>query len=173
MNQGSPFGRMALQQLSLSNLMQFGDHLHVDHASLDAQHKAIFDLGLKVYEDWRRGASLDVLRPALDKLSNLLNAHFKHEERVLHEIGYEDLDRHVAEHRSLSEEMSAVRVRLQLAGDGTKAPMGPDDAAVRFILGLTVGHVAGSDMQYYRALAESETPAARGPRHPTASGSAE
>jgi hemerythrin len=174
MNEGSPFGRMPLQHLPLSQLMQFGDHLRVDHASLDAQHKAIFDLGLKVYEDWRGGACLDVLRPAIDKLSDLLHTHFAHEERVLHEIGYEGLDRHVAEHRTLSQEMSAVRARLHAAKDGTKAPMGPDDAAVRFILGLTVGHVAGSDMQYYRELAASGVPHTPGHRSPVpASGSAD
>lgn len=153
MNQGAPFGRMP--HLSLSKLMQFGDHLRVDHAALDAQHRAIFDLGVKVYEDWRRGEPLDVLRPALDKLSALLNAHFKHEERVLQEIGYEGLERHVAEHQQLRDEMSAVCARLNAATDGTKPPLGPDAAAVQFILGLTVGHVAGSDMQYCRAIEAS------------------
>lgn len=170
MDQKSPFGRMPLQHLSLSKLMQFGDHLRVDHASLDAQHRAIFDLGVSVYEDWRRGACLDVLRPALDKLSDLLNAHFKHEERVLREIDYEGLDHHLAEHQELRNELSAVRAQLNLAQDGTKAPMGPDAAAVQFILGLTVGHVAGSDMQYYSALAATESNA-RGLLPSTASGS--
>ncbi len=169
MYQRPPFGQMPLQHLSLSKLIQFGDHLKVDHASLDAQHRVIFDLGVKVYEDWRRGECLDVLRPALDRLSDLLNAHFKHEERVLHEIDYEGLDRHLAEHQELRDELSAVRSQLNLAKDGTKAPMGPDAAAVQFILGLTVGHVAGSDMQYCRALAASE-PNATGPLPSTTSG---
>jgi hemerythrin-like metal-binding protein len=156
MNEGSPFGRVPLQHLSLSRMMQFGDHLRVDHAVLDAQHKAIFDLGVKVYEDWRRGESLDVLRPALDKLSDLLHTHFRSEERVLEAIGFDDLPSHVAEHQKLGEELAAVRARLARVEDGTKAPTGPNSAAVQFILGLTVGHVAGSDMQYYRALAASE-----------------
>lgn len=158
MNEGSPFGRTPLQHLSLSKLMQFGDHLRVDHATLDAQHQAIFDLGVKVYEDWQRGECLDVLRPALDKLSDLLQAHFRQEERVLESIGYADLEGHVAEHEKLGEELAAVRARLHRATDGSKAPFGPDAAAVQFILGLTVGHVAGSDMQYCRALAASERP---------------
>ena len=155
MREGSPFGRAPLQHLSLAKLLKFGDHLRVDHAALDAQHQAIFELGVKVYEDWRRGESLDVLRPALDKLSDLLNAHFKHEERVLQDVGYEGLERHAGEHRQLRDELSAVRARLHAVRDGTKAPLGPDAAAVQFILGLTVGHVAGSDMQYCRAIEAS------------------
>ncbi len=53
-----------------------GDHLAVDHPGIDAQHKAIFELGTKVYETWRAGGGVEVLRPAADKLASLLPAHF-------------------------------------------------------------------------------------------------
>jgi len=81
MNNGSLFGRMQLQHLSLSNHIQFGDHLYVEHPAIDAQHKAVFDLGNNVYENWRCGGSIDVLRPALEKLTNLMQSHFSFEER--------------------------------------------------------------------------------------------
>lgn len=163
MNDGSPFGRMPLKHLSLSNLLQYGDHLKVDHAALDAQHRAILELGVKVHDDWRRGASIDTLRPAMDKLSNLLHAHFAFEERVLRDVGYEQLDDHVAEHRRLDQALAAVCARLRSAKDGAKAPLAPGDAAVQSILKLTIGHVAGSDMQYCRALADGEPERPRTP----------
>jgi len=81
MNNGSLFGRMQLQHHSLSNLIQFGDHLYVEHPAIDAQHRAIFDLGTNVYQNWRCGGSIDVLRPALEKLTNLMQSHFSFEER--------------------------------------------------------------------------------------------
>ncbi len=93
------FDRMLMQHLSLSNLIQWGDHLSVEHPMIDIRHKAIFDLGTKVYESWRSGGHIDVLRPVADKLENLLQAHFACEERVLAEIGYEELKAHTAKHQ--------------------------------------------------------------------------
>jgi hemerythrin-like metal-binding protein len=111
MNISAPFGRMQLQHLSLSNLVQFGDHLFVDHPAIDAQHKAIFDIGTGVYENWRRGGSIDVLRPAVEKLTNLMHTHFSYEERVLGEIGYEDLKNHAIEHRRMRDELSIMNLK--------------------------------------------------------------
>ena len=88
MNDTALFGRMPLQHLSLNNLIQFGDHLLVDHPVIDAQHQEIFELGVKVYQDWSSGEGIDVLRPAVENLSNLMHAHFNFEERILHGIGY-------------------------------------------------------------------------------------
>jgi hemerythrin-like metal-binding protein len=149
MNQFAPFGRMPIQHRPLERLIEFGAHFIVDHPTIDAQHKAIFELGVRVHEEWRRGGSLDALRPAVEKLSNLMHAHFAHEERVLEAIGYEDLKGHVAEHQSMRDELSMVHERLHAFGDRANAG---GDALVRFILGMTVGHVAASDMRYYRAL---------------------
>ena len=150
------FGRMQLQHLSLSNLIQFGDHLFVDHPVIDAQHKVIFKLGVSVYEHWRNGEGLDVLRPAVEKLSNLMHAHFSFEERVLHDIGYEDLKEHAAEHRGMRDELSLMheqfhcfKEREEVRGGSLQAP---GWSIMEFILGFTVGHVAHSDMAYNRTL---------------------
>ena len=51
MNNSTLFGRMQLEHLSLSSFIQFGDHLFVEHPEIDAQHKAIFDLGTNLYEN--------------------------------------------------------------------------------------------------------------------------
>lgn len=107
------FGRMQIQQYSINNLIQWGNHLSVEYPGIDGQHKAIFDLGTKVYESWRSGGGVDALRPAMDKLAHLLPAHFAYEERLLAEIGYADLDQHVAEHRSMLDELASVQERFQ------------------------------------------------------------
>jgi hemerythrin-like metal-binding protein len=150
------FGRMPFQHLSLDKMIQFGDHLFVDHPVIDAQHKAIFNLGIDVYEKWRGGGNIDVLRPAVEKLSNLMHSHFSFEERVLHEIGYDDLKNHAAEHRSMRDELSIMHERLhnfketkEIRGGSLLAP---GWSIMQFILGFTVGHVASSDMAYNRAL---------------------
>ena len=153
------FGRIQMQHLSVNNLIQWGDHLSVEHPGIDAQHKAIFDLGTRVFENWRDGGSVDNLRPALDKLENLLKAHFSFEERLLADIGYEGLKQHAAEHRGMLDEMAILQERFQTFKDGHKSPAGsmlaPGWPVMQFILGFTIGHVMSSDMSYCRALIAS------------------
>lgn len=158
-NNSAQFGRMQLQHLSLSKLFQLGDHLFVEHPAIDAQHKAIFCVGTNVYENWRDGGSLDVLRPALEKLTNLMHSHFSFEERVLGQIGYEDLKNHAAEHRTMRDELSSMHDRLHSFQEGQEIREGsvlaPGWSIMQFILGFTVGHVAHSDMGYNQALVAS------------------
>jgi hemerythrin-like metal-binding protein len=150
------FGRMQMQHFAVNNLIQWGDHLSVEDAAIDAQHKAIFDLGTSVYESWRGGGSIVTLRPAVDKLAHLLPAHFAYEERMLAEINYEDLDQHVAEHRGMLNELSVMRGRFHNFKEGHESPAGstlaPGWSIMQFILGFTVGHVMSSDMSYCQPL---------------------
>lgn len=161
------FGRIQLQQFSVNNLMQWGDHLSVEHSGIDAQHKAIFDLGTRVYENWRAGGSVDVLRPAVDRLADLLEDHFSYEERLLVEIGYDGLDEHVAEHRNMLNEFVTMKQRIHAYQEGHEASGGsllaPGWPIMQLILGFTIGHVMSSDMAYCRVLA-----AGRGPTQETA-----
>ena len=156
MSNSAPLGPMPFQHLSLDKLIQFGDHLFVDHPVIDAQHWAIFNLGIKVYDNWRGGGSMDVLRPALEKLTNLMHSHFSFEERVLGEIGYEDLKNHAAEHHVMRDELSIMHERLCNFKEAKEVQGGsllaPGWSIMQFILGFTVDHVASSDMAYKRAL---------------------
>lgn len=154
------FGRIQLQHLAVTNLIQWSDHLSVDHPGIDAQHKAIFDLGTRVYEHWRGGGGIDVLRPAVDKLASLLETHFAYEERLLAEIGYAGLNEHAAEHRGMLDELDAIRGRFRTVSAGKEFPgsslLAPGWSIMRFMLGFTVGHVMSSDMGYCQDLAASQ-----------------
>jgi hemerythrin len=157
------FSRIQLQHLSINNLIQWGDHFSVDHPVIDAQHKAIFELGTKVYENWRAGAGVDVLRAAVDKLAKLLEVHFSYEEKLLAEINYQELEQHAAEHGAMLEEIKEMQAHFQARDSNEDAPGGsvlaPGWSVVQFILGFSIGHVSTSDMTYYRALTDSRKPA--------------
>ena len=164
MHQPAPFGRLAIQHLSLGRLLQFGEHLRVEHPVIDAQHSAIFQAGVDVYEQWRRGGGLDALQPAVEQLAHLVQSHFAFEERALEEAGYEALPAHVLEHREMLEELSVLQDRLRrAAAAGRHAMAAPGEDIMRFVLGLTVGHVGSSDMPYRSALAAKRPPAAEHP----------
>jgi hemerythrin len=159
------FGRIQLQHISVNNLIQWGDHLSVEHPGIDAQHKAIFDLGINVYEIWRGGASIDVLRPVVDKLEELLKTHFSYEEGILAKIGYEGLELHRAEHRAMLDDMEIIQKRFLTLKYGHK-PLGgsvlaPGWPIMQFLLGFAVGHVMSSDMSFCRALIASRDEAQR------------
>jgi len=150
------FGRIPMRHHALNNLIQWGDHLSVEHPGIDAQHKAIFDLGIKVYETWRSGGGINILRPAVDKLANLLPAHFSYEEKLLAKIGYDGLEQHVAEHRTMLDDLAVMHGRFRTLKEGHESPGGsvlaPGWSIMQFILGFTVGHVMSSDMSYCRTL---------------------
>lgn len=148
-----------MQQLPFNDLVQWGDHFSVDHPTIDIQHKAIFDIGFRVYQEWHSGGSLDVFRPAVDKLANLLQAHFTYEERLLADIGYADLKTHASEHQLMLDELQIVRENFNsfkddhfLQGGSVLAPGWP---VIKLLLGFTVGHVVTSDMGYCQTLKAS------------------
>jgi hemerythrin-like metal-binding protein len=153
------FGRAQVKHLSMTNLIQWGDHFSVGIPEIDAQHKAIFDLGTRIYEKWRAGVGVVALRPFVDKLASLLPAHFSYEERRLAEIGYGDLDQHVAEHRSMLKDFAVIRERFHALDDGREVRGGsllaPGWPIMQFFLEFTVGHVMNGDMSYSRVLAGS------------------
>ena len=143
----------------MTNLIQWGDHFSVGIPEIDAQHKAIFDLGTRIYEKWRAGVGVVALRPFVDKLASLLPAHFSYEERRLAEAGYVDLDQHVAEHRSMLKDFAVIRERFHALDDGREVRGGsllaPGWPIMQFFLEFTVGHVMNGDMSYSQALAGS------------------
>ena len=153
------FERLQLQHLSINKLIQWGDHFSVDHPTVDAQHKAIFDLGTKVYENWRAGAGVDALRASVDKVAKLLEVHFAYEEKLLAEIEYLELEQHAREHDSMLNEIKEIQEYFQSIYDKKEAPGGsvlaPGWSVVQLLLGFTIGHVATSDMSYYRSLVDS------------------
>jgi hemerythrin len=144
------FGASPLVRYSLSHLVEWGDHLSVDHPGIDAQHKLIFERVGEVHDLWRRNASLIDLRVAFDRLNSVLETHFRYEERMLAETAYPNLAEHAAEHRALLGELAAIRARL--GGDG-KAPPESGWAILDFLLGVTVGHIVSSDIDYCRYVA--------------------
>ena len=149
-------GRTQMQDQSINPLIKWGDHLSVGHPGIDAQHKEIYEFGAEIYESWRDGVRLGELRMSTDRLYGLLRTHFIYEERLLAGIGYGDLKRHAAEHRSMLKELQAMREHFKTLSDDDDSPGGsvlsPNWSVMQFILAFTFGHVMTSDMSYVQPL---------------------
>jgi hemerythrin len=147
----SPFGRMSglhgLSDISLKRLIEWGDHLKVDQPQIDAQHQAIFDIAIEITDIWHKHGDLDQLKAVAEKLSKVLESHFRFEERQLADIGYAKLAEHRAEHKVMLDELQSIRDRLERMGHGT-AHAEPGFLVLSYVLGVTIGHISNSDMEY-------------------------
>ena len=151
MSSRSPFGRMSgmhgLADVSLKQLIAWGDHLKVDQPQIDAQHEAIFNIAVEISDTWHKHGDVDQLIALADKLHKVLDAHFRYEEGQLAEVGYPKLAQHKAEHKGMLDELQSIRDRLAGMGHGT-VQMEPGSLLLNYILGVTVGHICHSDMEY-------------------------
>jgi hemerythrin len=145
------FGRLSglhgLTDFSLRQLIAWGDHLKVDQAQIDAQHEAIFNLATHIVDLWQKHADVGQVKAAAEKLAKVLDAHFRYEERELARIGYPKLAEHRAEHKVMLDELRLIRDRLDGMGQGTVQGE-PGFLVLNFVLGVTIGHIFHSDMQY-------------------------
>lgn len=154
------FNQGQSEHISVTDIIQWGERYFIGHPEIDAQHQKIFNLGMSVYESWRSGGGTDELGSKIKKLEALLIAHFSYEESLLAKIGYAGLNEHIAEHRSMLNNLKSMREqineRLSLSKQESESSGGSMLAAdwpvLQFILGFTIGHVATSDMRYCKAL---------------------
>jgi hemerythrin len=145
-----PQSRMSgvgLGRLSFKQLITYGDHLKVNQPNIDAQHEAIFDLAFEIEELWHNRGDLDQIKAVAEKLSKVLESHFHYEEQELSAIGYTKLEEHRGEHRVMLEELQIIRDRLGKMGHGPVRSE-PGFLVLSYILGVTIGHISHSDMDY-------------------------
>lgn len=131
--------------LSLKRLLAWGDHFKVGHPQLDAQHEAIFEIALEMADLWQRRGELQPLKDITEKLSRVLAAHFSCEEQLFADTGDARLEEHREEHRVIRDELLALRARLEAMKPG-RVSSEPGFLVLSYMLGLTVGHLAHSDI---------------------------
>jgi hemerythrin len=132
---------------SIRQLISWGEHLKVDQPSIDAQHEGIFNIALEIVDAWHKSGQIDHLKALAEKLDRVLSSHFLYEERQLEELCYPKLSEHKAEHQAMLDELSAIRRKLDQMASKT-ARMTPGFLVHNFILGVTIGHICHSDMDY-------------------------
>jgi hemerythrin-like metal-binding protein len=76
---------------------------------IDAQHKALFETMNKLADAYRDGAAKAQAEESLDFLVRYTSEHFQAEEKCMREMGYPDLDTHVALHAALMDKAHAMQ----------------------------------------------------------------
>jgi hemerythrin len=89
--------------------------LETGDSRVDAEHRAIYALVNDMYQLIEHGEERQVLESALTQVQAYAAKHFAHEEQLMAEIGYPDLEQHCELHRAFSAEVERLSIE-QLAG---------------------------------------------------------
>jgi hemerythrin len=144
----------ALQGLAVHSLKQIISWSHdfaIDQPTIDEQHERIFKLALEACDLSRDQANRPRLVASFNKFGTVLEAHFHYEERLLSDIGYPELDEHRAEHNANLSELDFIRQRLASQGEGWAFAQ-QALVVTNFMIGVTVGHILCSDVNYARYM---------------------
>lgn len=132
---------------ALKKIISWRRDFEIDQPNIDSQHESIFKLALEASELSRRPQDKGKLLAVFNKFGSVLDAHFRYEERILAEIAYPKLEEHRAEHKAMLSELEFIRQRLSSREEGwvfqQKALV-----VLNFMLGVTVGHILLSDVEY-------------------------
>jgi len=79
--------------------------------SIDEQHRAFFELCNKEINQVN-SQDKDQLTLLLEKLTDYLKSHFKHEEELLKKSGYKDLENHIKQHKFFIEKVDSLKQEL-------------------------------------------------------------
>ena len=79
----------------------WSEHLSIDHAEIDQEHKYMIRLIDRLYNIPDNGRSLDEVEQLFGDLVDFMAIHFQHEERLMTEINYPKLSDHAKEHDCL------------------------------------------------------------------------
>ncbi|MEG3617926.1 hemerythrin family protein [Magnetovibrio sp. PR-2] len=89
--------------------LEWSDKFSVDIVSIDEQHKELIDLSQELLNVLSTDdVPLSEKQTAFKALVDHALDHFAYEERVMHNIGYPDLDAHILEHNDLRKEIDAI-----------------------------------------------------------------
>lgn len=136
---------------SLKQIISWRDEFKVDQPKIDSQHEGIFKLAIEASELARTPQGNDKLIAVFEKFGSVLEAHFRYEEGMLMEIGYPQVEKHSAEHNAMLSEFEFIRQRLSGTGEGWAFQQMPL-VVLNFMLGVTVGHILSSDVDYARHM---------------------
>jgi hemerythrin-like metal-binding protein len=106
---------------------------------IDAEHRAIYQLGDELHKAVLAGADSAVLQPILVNLRETTEQHFRHEERLMRAIHYTAFDWHKRQHDAVRKRAKAAARRVA-GGDSVAA-----GELVEFLSEWERGHMAVAD----------------------------
>lgn len=135
---------MSSAQFRLS--LEWSAEYSVGVARLDKEHQRFFELGRNLYDSVSSGASRSVTGALLGELFAYAVSHMTHEEDILEEHGYPELDAHRREHKLFRKQ---VREFMEEFDSGRTAMC---VSLLNFMREWQKSHLEGFDQKYVEFL---------------------
>jgi len=124
-------------------MIEWKQRMSVGVSQFDEEHKKLVSIINDLHDSMREGKSKEVLCSILDRLVDYTATHFAHEEQLMRQHGYPDMDTHIAEHRQLVEKAKDIQKQ---ARDHVTSALSMQ--TMSFLSGWLTGHIQGVDARY-------------------------
>ncbi len=131
-----------LDEKAIRPAVQWSNTLSVGVREIDNQHKNLINLVNKLNRSLQLGESKTHIGDVLSELINYTATHFKYEEDLFDQFGYQDTTKHKAIHKKLVSEVVGFQKDFE-AGIRTV-----DMDLMEFLIDWLVKHIKGTDRKY-------------------------
>lgn len=128
-------------------LMEWSDKLSVGVAQFDAEHRRLVGMVNDLFDAVQAGKGREALGGILEELIAYTETHFAHEEEIMRQHGYEEVDGHKSEHDLLTQQVYEIR-RKYMAGASATLSM----EVMNFLKNWLIKHIQGTDRKYTRFM---------------------
>lgn len=132
----------------MATTIQWGEKYSVKIREIDNQHKKLIGMLNELSDAMSQGKGNDVLGRVLKGLVDYTLVHFKYEEQLMKDNGYEDFAAHKAAHDDLAKQASELYEQFK----GGKALM--SIKVLSFLSNWLNTHILNIDMKYSPVLVE-------------------
>jgi hemerythrin len=127
--------------------MVWSDRLSAGVAAIDEDHKHLVDMLNELYDAIESGSSREILGNLLDRLVDYTQMHFEHEEALLEQVHYPDLEVHRHEHEVAKGEILKLRERFR-----TGSMVAPSLELVNYLKDWLFDHIIDADRETFPHL---------------------
>lgn len=123
---------------------------------IDAEHKVLFEIANKFYDNIRHGDSEAVVFETLNKLVRYAEQHFRREEKMLEEIGYPEdkVMHHKAQHQRLITQIFEVwETQYEIVGERL---IDQPEKMKHFLTDWLIMHILIEDRDYFQHVEEQK-----------------
>lgn len=129
------------------SLVRWAPQLNIGHELIDDEHKYLFDLINEFHEAYLTKQSRDQVMRVLNRLIEYAERHFKHEEDLMRDAGYPDLDEHRRKHEALFEKVFELNSRFE------DRAINPTHEMFSFLKDWLSDHILQNDSKFGEFLA--------------------
>lgn len=124
------------------SLVRWSDEFLVGDATIDSQHRYLFDLINAFHEAFMASRSRKEVARLLNQLTEYAETHFQEEERLMRESAYPAAGEHHVIHEALYEQIYALNARFE------DRALNPTYETVAFLRTWLTDHILKSDVAF-------------------------